>query len=31
LKELDAAFKKSGADVDERFRIKGALAQLNLI
>jgi hypothetical protein len=31
LRELDAALKKSGADVDERFRIKGALASLNLI
>jgi hypothetical protein len=31
LKELDAALKASNTDLDSRFRIKGALASLNLI
>jgi hypothetical protein len=31
LKDLDAALKASGADIDMRFRIKDALATLNLI
>ena len=31
LRELDSALKASGADVDERFKLKGALASLNLI
>jgi hypothetical protein len=31
LRDLDAAFKKAGTELDERFRIKGALASLNLI
>lgn len=31
LKKLDAALKASNADIDSRFRIKDALATLNLI
>jgi len=31
LRDLDAALKASNTDLDERFRIKAALAQLNLI
>jgi hypothetical protein len=31
LKKLDAALKASGADLETRFRVKDALAQLNLI
>ena len=31
LKDLDAALKASGADIDTRFRVKDALATLNLI
>jgi hypothetical protein len=31
LRDLDAALKASNTDLDERFRIKVALAQLNLI
>ena len=31
LRDLDAALKASNTDLDERFRIKAALAQLNLL
>jgi hypothetical protein len=31
LRDLDSALKASNTDLDERFRIKAALAQLNLL